>query len=95
VFVNRASFNLVAGAEAIATYKPEAPYKYDRCFCSRCGSSLGEITSTNESFPMPANCFDEGLNLTNQFHVFVKDKPTWHVIGDEAPQFMEYPPSNV
>jgi hypothetical protein len=91
VFVRRDSFKLLSGADAIATYMPEAPYKYTRCFCARCGTALGEITSISESFPVAANCFDDELSITNRFHEFVKEKPSWYNIGDEAKQFLEHP----
>ena len=55
VFVRRESFKLLCGADAIATYMPEAPYKYTRCFCARCGTALGEITATkNPKWTIPA-----------------------------------------
>jgi hypothetical protein len=91
VFVKREAFNLVSGADAITTYKAEPPYKYNRCFCSHCGTSLGEITSTSDSFPVSANCFDDELNLTNLFHEFVKEKPSWLKICDDGKQFPEHP----
>jgi hypothetical protein len=91
VFVTRNSFELVSGAESIGTYKPEAPYKYNRCFCTKCGTSLGEVTSLDESFPVAANCFDDKLQITNMFHEFVKEKPSWYAICDEAKQFLEHP----
>lgn len=91
VFVKRNAFELVTGAEFISTYKPESPYKYNRCFCIKCGTSLGEVTSTEESFPVAANCFDDELEIENTFHEFVKEKPSWYGITDEAKQFMEHP----
>ena len=91
VFVTRNAFELVSGAESIGTYKPEAPYKYNRCFCTKCGTSLGEVTSLDESFPVAANCFDDELQITNMFHEFVKEKPSWYAICDEAKQFLEHP----
>lgn len=91
VFVKREDFQLVSGADAISTYKPEAPYKYNRCFCSYCGTSLGEITSDRASFPVAANCFDDALAVTNSFHEFVKEKPNWYNICDTAKQFPEHP----
>ena len=91
VFVARNTFELVAGADSIATYKPEASYKYDRCFCSRCGTALGEITSSADSFPIAANCFDGELGIENLFHEFVKEKPHWLRICDQEKQFMEHP----
>ncbi|UVK97008.1 GFA family protein [Pseudomonas sp. B21-048] len=91
VFVNRSSFELISGADSITTFKPEAPYKYNRCFCSHCGTALGEVTSTAESFPVAANCIDEALTITNLFHEFVKEKPSWYDICDSAKQFPEHP----
>lgn len=91
VFVKREAFSLVSGADAITTYKAESPYKYNRCFCSRCGTSLGEVTSTSDSFPVSANCFDDELNLTNMFHEFVKEKPSWLTICGDGKQFAEHP----
>ena len=91
VFVKCEHFNITSGADSITTYKPEAPYKYSRCFCSRCGTSLGEITSTDQSFPVSANCFDDELNLSNAFHEFVKEKPSWLKICDDGKQFPEHP----
>jgi len=91
VFINRESFKLITGMDVIAVYKPQAPYKYSRCFCSQCGAALGEITSTSESFPIAANCFDDELSMTNHFHEFVKEKPGWYGICDDARQFPEHP----
>lgn len=91
VFVRRDLFQLVSGADAIVTYKPEAPYKYNRCFCSHCGTALGEVTSSSDTFPVAANCFDDELGISNRFHEFVKEKPSWYNICDEAQQFPEHP----
>ena len=91
VFVKRESFALICGQDAITTYRPEAPHTYNRCFCSYCGTALGEITSTDATFPVAANCFDDELVITNGFHEFVKEKPDWYKIGDDAKQFEEHP----
>ena len=91
VFVKRETFTLLSGADSITTFKPQAPYKYSRCFCSHCGTALGEVTSDSESFPVAANCFDDELPLNNQFHEFVEEKPNWYDIGDDAKQFPGHP----
>lgn len=91
VFVNSSSFKITSGRDKIATYKAVAPYKYDRCFCSVCGSSLGEVLSGSKSFPVSANCFDGELGIENQFHEFTSEKPNWLKIGDDAKQFDEHP----
>jgi hypothetical protein len=91
VFVKSDAFKLVSGAESITTYLAKSPYQYNRCFCSHCGTALGEVTSKAESFPIAANCFDDELGMTNLFHEFVKEKPSWYVICDDAKLFMEHP----
>ncbi|HHF3133837.1 TPA: GFA family protein [Vibrio diabolicus] len=91
VFVNSSSFEITSGRDKIAIYKAEEPYKYDRCFCSVCGSALGEVLSDSESFPVAANCFDDELGVENQFHEFTCEKPKWLKIGDDAKQFCKHP----
>ena len=91
VFVKSAAFQITQGRDKISTFKAEPPYKYDRCFCSLCGTALGEVFSAEESFPLVANCIDSELELENRFHEFVSEKPRWHAIGDSAKQFDEHP----
>ena len=91
VFVGREHFHLVSGRESISSWKALPPYKYDRCFCSNCGTALGEILSTGDSFPVNAHCLDTVTNLQNRFHEFVSEKPDWYEICDDARQFAEHP----
>lgn len=90
-FVKADTFTITQGREKISVYKAEHPYKYDRCFCSICGTSLGEVFSPENTFPISANCIDDEINIENQFHEFVAEKPNWLTIGDEAKQFAEHP----
>ncbi|RIV91906.1 GFA family protein [Aurantiacibacter xanthus] len=90
-FVAREHFHLLEGEGSIATYAPEEGYLYARDFCSKCGSALGEMTGTSQSFPVPANCFDDPLDLTVAFHEFVDEKPAWLPICDDAKQFARHP----
>ena len=46
----RASSSL-SGRERIVEFLPEPPFKYRRCFCGKCGTSLGEMLSTDKLFP--------------------------------------------
>ena len=91
VFAKRETFTLTSGAEEIRSYAPEAGYRYTRNFCGRCGTALGEMTGDSESFPIPANCFDEDPGLRNRFHEFVAEKPDWYDICDDAKQFDGHP----
>lgn len=91
VFVKAESFHITQGRDKIAIYKPETGYQYNRCFCSVCGSALGEVLSESPSFPVAANCLDSDIDIKNQFHEFVSEKPSWLEIGDSAKQFEGHP----
>ena len=91
VFVRREDFSWVSGREAVAVLEPEPPFQYRRCFCCWCGTALGEVLTDAETFPVSANALDDDPGVRNRFHEFVADKPAWHVIGDDAPQFPGHP----
>lgn len=91
VFVKRETLTLIAGREAITTYSPEEGYRYARCFCSKCGTALGEILSEADSFPIAANSLDNDPGVVNRFHEFVAEKPGWYDIADNAECFDGHP----
>ncbi len=91
VFVRKEHLQWIQGKEHVALYQPAAPYKYGRCFCRICGTSLGEILSDEDSFPIAANALDSDIGIRNQFHEFVSEKPAWHDICDDAPQSEGHP----
>ncbi len=91
VFVKKEDLIWVQGKEQVALYRPGPPYKYGRCFCKVCGSSLGEILSDEDSFPIAANALDTEIGLRNQFHEFASERPSWSEICDDAPQSEGHP----
>ena len=91
VFVKKEDLVWVQGKVSVGLYQPEAPYKYGRCFCKVCGSSLGEILSQDDSFPIAASALDGEIGLRPQFHEFVSEKPNWYEICDDAPQSEGHP----
>ncbi|MGR3759071.1 GFA family protein [Roseobacteraceae bacterium NS-SX3] len=91
VFVKKEDLRWIEGKERVSRYQPAAPYKYGRCFCEICGSSLGEILSDEASFPIAANALDSELTVRNSFHEFVGEKPSWYRICDEAQQSQGHP----
>jgi hypothetical protein len=91
VFVTKESLEWVEGKDFVATYIPNPPFKYNRNFCSSCGTSLGEILSSEKSFPISAHCLDDDPEVRNQFHEFVESKPAWSNICDDSKQFSEHP----
>ena len=91
VFVARDSLRWIEGQEQVEVFEATAPYVYSRCFCRKCGTSLGEIKSDAESFPIAAHCLDGDPGVRNRFHEFVGEKPEWYVICDDAKQFEWHP----
>jgi len=77
VLVDRSSFKWIQGRVLVGEYVPEPPFKYKRCFCRKCGSSLGEILSEEEQFTLPVNCLDSDPNIELWFHEHVASKPAW------------------
>jgi hypothetical protein len=90
-FVKKSDLVWIQGKDNISLYQPPPPYKYGRCFCKTCGSSLGEILSEEDSFPIAANTLDADIKLPNQFHEFTKEVPSWYKIGDNAKQYEGHP----
>lgn len=80
-------FELLAGRESIAEFPPVAPFTYRRTFCRECGTSLGELGTEAEMFPISANCFDDDLEMDILFHEHVATKPRWVEIPDGVKQF--------
>ncbi len=94
VFVKKEDLKWVQGQDQVTLFQPQPPYKYGRCFCKVCGTSLGEILSKEDSFPIAANALDGELALKNQFHEFVAEKPAWYEICDGAKQSKGHPISS-
>ena len=87
VVVARENFTFTKGEELVHTYESEfAP----RNFCSNCGSSI--YADVGEKFFVAAGFMRE-LDLEPSFHLQVAYKPSWHVIGGDAPQYAENPPA--
>lgn len=85
--VDAGTVTVEGGREHIVEYQPEAGFKYVRCFCGRCGTSLGEITASEGMMPIPLDCFDEDLGVEIGFHEHVATKPSWCLIPEGAKQF--------
>ncbi|MGC9458858.1 GFA family protein [Vibrio genomosp. F10] len=90
-FLKSEKFKIITGVDKITIFKEEPPYEYDRCFFSISGTSLGEVLSKMDSFPINAHCIDTEFEIENKFHEFVSEKPSWLKIGDNAKQFNEHP----
>jgi hypothetical protein len=88
VMVKRHAFRLTSGSDVpVTTRALDGDHPHCRSFCPHCGTTLGDITSSDESFAVAANCFDTALGISNGFHECASGKPDWYGICDEARQF--------
>lgn len=90
VMVEASTFRWLRGEDLVQRYAAVAPYTYDRCFCSRCGTALGE-PGASATFPINAQCLDDDPGVRVRFHEFVAEKPGWYAICDDAVQFAGHP----
>ena len=90
VGVKASDFRWVKGEELVARYR-SSPGGH-RGFCRTCGSSLPAPDPGAKEFFIPAGTLDDDPGVRPAAHIFVASKAPWVEIGDELPQFDEYPP---
>ncbi len=78
MLVKKESFKLIKGKELISTFHPGTTFKYHRNFCRVCGTGLGEVLSTDDSFPVSLNCVDDGPEIELKFTEHEEDIPKWY-----------------
>jgi hypothetical protein len=94
VTVRARDFRWLSGRELVATYVPEPPFNIERCFCSRCGTPLGEPGKNDRGFPIAANTLDGDPGVRLALHEHVSHKPPWYEIPDDGlPRFPGHVPS--
>jgi len=69
------------------------PSGWGTFFCPTCGSPAPHFLSSGERCLIPAGTLDTDPGSRVAGHIFVGSKASWDVIGDDAPQFDESPPS--
>ena len=82
-------FHWVSGADLVINYisSPEM----GRCFCQKCGSSLGAIENGKVTY-ITLGTVDDDPGVRSEAHIFVDSIAPWYEITDTLPQFDEYPP---
>ena len=89
VQVEGANFQVTAGQELIKHFTQEGFSGV--AFCSNCGSSLYAFVDGGGKYYVSAGTLP-GLKLQPQYHMMVAYKGPWDEIGDDAPQYLEFPP---
>ena len=87
VLVGKADdFQLIAGQEQIAKFKPGENWKFERCFCKSCGSSLGDMV-TGDIYVIAASALDDDPKIRPSVHIHTASKPDWYEIDDDLKEF--------
>ena len=92
ILINPEFFEWLDGEDQVGRFEhPEAKH-FATCFCKRCGSSLPWLGKSGATIVIPAGTLDDDPGVRTAAHIFVASKAPWVEIGDDCPQFDEYPP---
>jgi hypothetical protein len=80
--VHAEQFTWISGADLVGAYAR----------CRVCGSLAPDHNPKRALYNIPAGLLDDDTGVQVAHHIFVGDKASWDVIGDDAPQYDEYGP---
>lgn len=87
VLVGKAGdLRLTQGQEAIAKTDPGPDWKFERCFCKECGTSLGDLV-TGDIYVVAASSLDDDPGIRPSAHIHTASKPDWYEINDDLKKF--------
>jgi hypothetical protein len=79
---------VTAGGSEIAQFGDEHAHN---AFCQRCGSLLYSLVRDGEYVHVTYGTLLDAPGRMPSAHIFVRSKASWHVIGDDLPQFQAFP----
>jgi hypothetical protein len=77
---------LTEGEEYIKKFEPGPEGKFNRYFCSECGSPLGDMVN-GESYVVAASALDSDPGIRPSVHIHAASKPDWYEISDNLKKF--------
>lgn len=87
VLVGKAKdLSVTEGHAEIAKFKPGPDWKFERCFCKNCGTSLGDM-ATGDVYVVAASALDDEPGIKPTMHIHAASKPDWYEIIDGLQQF--------
>jgi hypothetical protein len=81
-------FVWLAGADQVREFR--TPSGWGSFFCATCGCPAPHLFK-GDRYLIPAGSLDADPGPRVAGHIFVGSKASWTVIGDDAPQFDEFP----
>ena len=87
VLIGKANdLQVTAGQDQITKFKAGSDAKFERCFCKKCGTSLGDM-ATGDSYVIAASALDDDPGIRPSFHIHTASKPDWYEIVDDLQKF--------
>ena len=84
------TFRIVSGESYLQSY--ESSKNKFRYFCSHCGSPLYTIVGNQAKVVrIRLGTLDSNYTEKPSAHIFVTENPSWHIIGDDLPQYDLWP----
>lgn len=74
------------GEDFIAKTDPGSDWKFERCFCRECGTSLGDL-ATGDIYVVAASALDDDPGIRPSAHIHTASKPDWYEINDDLKKF--------
>jgi len=82
-------FRWVRGEESIRSFVRDTGYRND--FCSHCGSTVPNLTTSGDTVWIPAGLLDEPVGAAVTKHLFVASKAEWDEIGGTGQRYPGMP----
>jgi hypothetical protein len=87
--VRRERLTWLAGEDNLQTFT--LPSGWSAVFCRTCGCPAPNPTPDGDRVWVPAGSLDADPGPRVAGHIFVGSKASWDIIGDDGPQFDEFP----
>jgi hypothetical protein len=86
LFVRRAEFRWLSGADLVESYEVPEADRFTNSFCRVCGSILPRREPDPELLAVPAGSLDTEEGVQEKLHIFTGSRAPWFEIEDGLPQ---------
>lgn len=77
---------VTAGQDSIAKAPTDPEWNLERCFCQKCGTSLGDM-AIGDIYVVAASALDDDPGIRPTVHIHTGSKPDWYEIDDNLKKF--------
>lgn len=77
---------MLSGEDEVGRYAHGSDAKFERCFCKKCGTSLGDL-AIGDMYVVAASALDDDPKIKPSLHIHTASKPQWYDIDDDLQKF--------